>query len=76
VVTIASFDEAPEAAWRENQRQSEGGAQGSPQAFWHDGKVYLVAEQLHTSQDVAHDVAARACTRPCRAEIERCGNHP
>jgi|GEM_PF-1975295 len=42
----------PEAARRENARQQAGGAKGNPEGFFYQGKVYLLADALHTPADV------------------------
>lgn len=51
VVVLGSFSDAP-AAVREAEARSKG-ATGRPEGFFHDGKVYLVADALATPADVA-----------------------
>ncbi|WP_315128084.1 PLxRFG domain-containing protein [Comamonas antarctica] len=43
----------PAAARRADQAQRSGGAEGDPEGFYLDGKVYLLASQLPTPQDAA-----------------------
>jgi len=43
----------PEAVRRENAKQQSQGAQGAPEGFFYQGKVYLIASQLKTDADVA-----------------------
>jgi len=43
----------PEAVRQAEQAQRRGGAEGAAEGFYADGKVYLLASQLATAQDVA-----------------------
>jgi len=43
----------PEAVRRENTRQQRQDATGSPEGFYYQGKVYLIASQLKSDADVA-----------------------
>lgn len=43
----------PEAVRREDETQRSQGAAGNVEGFWYSGKVYLVADALPSSQDVA-----------------------
>ena len=52
VVILDSMDDAPPAARAENERQLSQGATGEPEGFIAGGKVYLVASQLNTPDDV------------------------
>ena len=54
VKVIRSMAEAPAAVRVEDQGQRLKGAEGSPRAFFHKGKVYLVAEGLKTPE-AAHE---------------------
>lgn len=43
----------PDSVRRADLKQRSGGAQGTPNGFWHKGKVYLMASQLRTPNDAA-----------------------
>ena len=53
VVHDMSDKAIPAAARRADQAQRSGGAEGNPEGFYYDGKVYLLASQLPTQQDAA-----------------------
>ena len=46
-------DLIPERIRQEDLKQRSGGAAGTPEGFYYDGKVYLMSSQLNTSNDVA-----------------------
>lgn len=46
VLVLKSFDEAPQALRRLNDTQLAQGADGRPYAFFHEGRVYLVADEI------------------------------
>ena len=54
---IVAFDMqdpvVPESARRADLRQRSGGAQGAPEGFYYQGKVYLMASKLKTPNDAA-----------------------
>lgn len=54
VVVVASMADplVPRAVRQANAAQLSQGAEGSPEGFFHDGKVYLVAPQLRGDADV------------------------
>lgn len=54
VVVLASMDDprVPAAVRNANRTQLSQGAEGSPEGFFHDGKVYLVADELGGDADV------------------------
>lgn len=54
VVVVASMTDplVPRAVRQANSAQLSQGAQGNPEGFFHDGKVYLVAPQLGGDADV------------------------
>lgn len=54
VVVVESLDDprVPQAVRDEGKAQQSQGAQGEPEGFFHDGKVYLVAPQLGGDADV------------------------
>ncbi len=60
ITVIATMGQAPEAAQRENARQLAEGASGVPAAFWLDGRVYLVASELQSADEVATAIAHEA----------------
>lgn len=53
VVYDMTDPQIPAAARRADQAQRSGGAEGDPEGFYYDGKVYLLASQLSTAQDAA-----------------------
>lgn len=55
VVVLADMQDpkAPKAVRDQDAAQKSRGAQGEPEGFFHDGKVYLVASQLATPRDTA-----------------------
>jgi Large polyvalent protein associated domain 38/Large polyvalent protein-associated domain 5/ADP-Ribosyltransferase in polyvalent proteins/Large polyvalent protein-associated domain 1 len=52
VRVIGSMDEAPQEVRAAADERRDSGAAGSPEGFWHNGTVYLVAEQLPSDADV------------------------
>ena len=56
IVVLRSMDEAPEAVRRENDRQLANGATGEPEAFYHQGKAYLLASHMRSMNDVRRAV--------------------
>jgi hypothetical protein len=52
VVVIDTMDDAPKAVREENDAQLAQGAEGSPYAFFHDGRVYLVASEAKSVRQV------------------------
>ncbi|MEG0202325.1 MAG: phosphoribosyltransferase, partial [Comamonas sp.] len=54
---IVAFDMqdtvVPESARRADLKQRSGGAQGTPEGFYYQGKVYLMASKLKTPNDAA-----------------------
>jgi len=66
VIVAANMQDAviPEAVRRENARQLNQGAQGNPEGFYYQGKVYLVASELRSAKDVSrvlfHEVLGHA----------------
>lgn len=55
IVVVDSMQDVavPEAVRRADEAQRSQGAAGNVEGFWHGGKVYLVADALPSSQDVA-----------------------
>lgn len=55
IVVVNSMQDAavPEAVRRADETQRSQGAAGNVEGFWHGGRVYLVADALPSSQDVA-----------------------
>lgn len=55
IVVVNSMQDAavPEAVRRADETQRSQGAAGNVEGFWHGGRVYLVADSLPSSQDVA-----------------------
>lgn len=56
IVVLRSMEEAPEAVRRENDRQLANGATGEPEAFYHQGKAYLLASHMRSMNDVRRAV--------------------
>ena len=56
IVVLRSMDEAPDAVRRENDRQLANGATGEPEAFYHQGKAYLLASHMRSMNDVRRAV--------------------
>ena len=52
IEVIASLDEAPAQVRAIDAQGRAGGAQGVPAAFYHAGRVYLIADQLRSDRDV------------------------
>jgi len=54
----------PESVRRENAKQQSQGAKGAPEGFYYQGKVYLIASQLHDAKAVSrvlfHEVLGHA----------------
>lgn len=53
IEVLDTFGDAPAAVHAENERQAAGGASGVPAAFLHDGRIWLVADQLGSAAEVA-----------------------
>lgn len=56
IIVLRSMDEAPAAVRAENERQIAGGATGEPEAFYHQGKAYLLASHMRSMKDVRRAV--------------------